>query len=358
MSKDGKIYIEQRPRSPFWYANFPAPDGSGRRVRLSTKQTEYNAALKEAIRLEEAYGKELSTSFTLYEAFAKYLKEHAKGLASEKDVIGYIAVFTSFFGKNVPFEQITNARISSFVFYLRTEKENQRTKQKGISTGTINRYIQFFRAVHHKMRDEWDKEVAKINFKPFIKKENNVINNYPSRKQFKKLLKAAKELAEEKGNKINMNLYTILRIVERTGLRKGNIVNGRPLTWKQIDFEKNKITVFVKDKNCPEGRWEEIHLPQDLKEYLLSIDRTCDYVVHNNGKPISDFKRSFKSALKRAKLPDYRFHDMRHAFASWLREEGAPLEVIREALKHRDKATSERYAHIKEDPTAKFIDKL
>ena len=56
--------------------------------------------------------------------------------------------------------------------------------------------------------------------------------------------------------------------------------------------------------------------------------------------------RSFHSALKRAGIDKFRFHDLRHTFACYLAMRGVPLETIGALLGHKDPKLTMRYAHL------------
>src|ERR1700722_7934555 len=64
------------------------------------------------------------------------------------------------------------------------------------------------------------------------------------------------------------------------------------------------------------------------------------------GKPLRRLRTWFDPALKDAKIEDFHWHDLRHTFASRLRQKGTKLEDISEALGHKDLMMSKRYAHL------------
>lgn len=85
---------------------------------------------------------------------------------------------------------------------------------------------------------------------------------------------------------------------------------------------------------------KEVPINQTLRETLQSISKREDvpYIFHD---PVTcnrygDVKRSFKTALKRAEIRDFKFHDLRHTFASHLVMAGIDLTTVKELMGHTD----------------------
>ncbi len=80
----------------------------------------------------------------------------------------------------------------------------------------------------------------------------------------------------------------------------------------------------------------------------LSDTSECPHVFHENGKKLYDRKvqRAFRKTVKEAEIADFSFHDLRHCFGSYLRQNGVELDIIAELMNHKDLRMTRRYAHL------------
>jgi len=94
--------------------------------------------------------------------------------------------------------------------------------------------------------------------------------------------------------------------------------------------------------------------------YSRSIFNTifAGFYDPRSGKPYQDVKRSFSSACRRAGIKDFRFHDIRHTFASHLVMAGIDLTTVKELLGHKTIAMTLRYAHLAPSHKVKAVDIL
>ena len=87
-----------------------------------------------------------------------------------------------------------------------------------------------------------------------------------------------------------------------------------------------------------------------LNEVHLKTESQPSVFVHLEGKfegqPITDIKNAFNGAVDRAKIKDFRFHDLRHTFCSWLAIRGVPLTAIQRLAGHASIKMTLRYAHL------------
>jgi integrase len=126
-----------------------------------------------------------------------------------------------------------------------------------------------------------------------------------------------------------------------TGLRRGELFK---LTWDAVDFERGMVTLA----NPKGGKTITLPVSEAALDVLRGLNRTSPYVFPGKGgKQRTDFKGPWQRIRKAAGLPaDFRFHGLRHHFASALVSNGVDLAVVRELLTHKDAHTTQRYAHL------------
>jgi len=98
-----------------------------------------------------------------------------------------------------------------------------------------------------------------------------------------------------------------------------------------------------------------------LSNMLLCIKEfnKSDFVFCNeeDGR-LKSFRKSFDSAVKRAEIKDFRFHNLRHTFASHLVMNGVDLNTVKELLGHKSIIKTLRYSHLSQDHKAKAVELL
>jgi integrase len=183
--------------------------------------------------------------------------------------------------------------------------------------------------------------------------------------------------------------YPVLLCAFRTGMRMGELMG---LAWEDINFEANLIQVrrsyshitFSSPKN---RRCRFIDMSEGLKDALLSHQSKLmqqyskklpvttlpkNFGADNkirlafpraDGMPIDldNFRRNgrFYKILKDANVPDIRFHDIRHTFASLLLQQGEPMHYVKEQMGHASiKTTVDVYGHITPGVNRKAVNKL
>lgn len=132
-----------------------------------------------------------------------------------------------------------------------------------------------------------------------------------------------------------------IRFAILTGLRRGELFK---LTWDDVDFERGTITL----RTPKGGKTTTIPVSNLAMDLVRTINSGSRYVFPGRkGEQRTDFKKPWQKIRKAAGLPDnFRFHGLRHHFASTLVSNGIDLCVVQALLTHKDSRTTQRYAHL------------
>jgi integrase len=127
-------------------------------------------------------------------------------------------------------------------------------------------------------------------------------------------------------------------------MRKSEILN---LKWVDVDLHNGII--HIPDSKSGERR--DVPMSDILLGTLIELKKKakldCVFTT-SKGKvrPIKDIRTIFSNALKKSGITNFRFHDLRHTFASYLVMNGVDLRTVQELLGHKDFSMTLRYSHL------------
>jgi integrase len=126
------------------------------------------------------------------------------------------------------------------------------------------------------------------------------------------------------------------------------------LDWRDVDFAGGRIT--VRAENAKTARTRHVPLHPALRAVLEPVAAKEGLVIASpKGGRLADPKTAWAGLMARAKISDFRLHDLRHDFASRLVMAGTDLLTVRDLLGHTTIALTERYAHIAPDRHATAV---
>lgn len=129
-----------------------------------------------------------------------------------------------------------------------------------------------------------------------------------------------------------------------TGLRRGELFS---LTWNDIDLDTANVTVEANDAKS--GQTRHVPLNREAVEVLnawrAQTTGTEPVFPNANGGKLDNVRKSWAGILKAAGISNFRWHDLRHDFASQLVMKHVALNTVRALLGHEDLSTI-RYAHL------------
>jgi integrase len=124
----------------------------------------------------------------------------------------------------------------------------------------------------------------------------------------------------------------------------------------------NRGAIIIEETKNGERRTVPLvgHAAEILTEYRRVHRRLDTPMVFpsEKGHKHTEVRQSWQNAVKRAKLQDFRFHDLRHSAASYLAMNGATLTEIADVLGHKTLAMVKRYSHLTEQHTAAVVSRM
>lgn len=152
------------------------------------------------------------------------------------------------------------------------------------------------------------------------------------------------------------HLRPMILLSMNTGMRRGELFS---LKWENVDFERALLT--IEGAYAKSGKTRHIPLNSEALQVLKdwrTQTKNHDLVFHNkDGKRFDNIKKGW-AAILGSDIKNFRWHDLRHHFASRLVMAGVDLNTVRELLGHSDMAMTLRYAHLAPEHKANAVEKL
>jgi integrase len=146
------------------------------------------------------------------------------------------------------------------------------------------------------------------------------------------------------------HLMPMALLALNTGLRRGELTQ---LTWNDIDFDNKLLT--VRAGYAKSGKTRHVPLSPGALRVLTKWRKQ-----HPEGRlfNVGSVTKAWRALMEKAGIEDFRFHDLRHTFASWLVMAGVDLNTVRELLGHSDIKMTLRYAHLAPEHKAAAVARL
>jgi len=304
-------------------------------VNLSTRQEKTKKSQQKPPKVPSLKFPSLGEIIT---KFLEWYKETRKPSSYERHRKSSLHVIR-FFGKDIPIDQLNNGKIEEYKLWR---------KKQNVSPVTINKELRFISTLINKAVEfEWIPH-HKLYKKPIlIKGVDNKRLRYLTEDEEKRLLEAVKSPL----------VKDIVILALNTGLRKGEILS---LKWSNVKIE---IKCIILEPHETKNKRRHVvplnHKAWEVIERRLKEKREdCPYVFHREGEKVKCIRKTFEKALKSANIKDFRFHDLRHTFASRLVQKGVDIYVVKDLLNHSDVTITQRYAHLRFDNLREAVEKL
>jgi integrase len=316
MARETGLY--QRQDSRFWWIDTVLPDGQ--HVCCSTKTENRQEAAAYLAKLKhEAYQVAMfgaKEKHSWQEAVVRYLEVKAN-LRSIEDVRRICRHLHPYLG-NLMLDQITGDAIWSIT---------QGELKKGNKPATVNRYLATVRALLRMARDEWQ-----------------WIDTFPKVRLLSGEVERDRWLTREEADKLISvcppHLKALVQFALATGCRAREITG---LEWERVDLDRHTAWLNQTKNGTPRG----VPLNRDAVAVLVEQQgKHPDYCFTFRGKPIGwqVSSTAWLKALEAAGIKDFRFHDLRHTWASWHRQAGTSCDELKDLGGWKSRQMVDRYA--------------
>ena len=321
-------------RGKTWWVRFSTPNG--RQVRKSAKTANKQLAQEFHDRLKASYwrvsqlGERPRRKWE--QAVERWLTEKQGEKASLQDDIGHLRwVHKHLFGRYL--DEINRDVLDSLT---------QARMDDGVTNATVNRMLEVVRAILRRAEREWEwlERAPHVRMLPEPKRRVRWLTS-----------KEADRLIQE----LPEHLAEMARFSLATGLREANVVK---LEWSQVDLERECAWIH------PDQAKAKKAIPVPLNADAMSVlrrqkGRHPTRAFTFKGKPVTKANNhAWRKALARAGIKDFRWHDLRHTWASWHVQQGTPLHVLQELGGWSDYEMVRRYAHLSAEHLAHYAHKL
>jgi integrase len=234
---------------------------------------------------------------------------------------------------------------------------------KGLKPTSINRALNPLRAIMTIAVEKEYLEIHPLKRCKNLSVQDDMKERYLSAEEETRLRNQLEKRNQEKSIRLppdDERIYAdhimpIVLVALNTGMRRGEIFQ---LTWDNVSFKNNIITVTADTAKSSRKRY--INMNKETQRVLedWNIYSSRVGLVFPNpatGKSLVEIKSMWVNILKDAGIDNFRFHDLRHTFASNLVMKGAPLYMVQKLLGHSTLEMTMRYAHLSPDSTAQAV---
>lgn len=322
-----------RKRGNVWWIDFVAPNGE--RVRRTTETDnkaqaqELHDKLKAEVWRISKLGERPRRTWN--DAVVRWLKEQSHKASIESDKIHLRWLDKHLGGREL--ETISRQLVDRITEAKRT---------KGVSNATVNRVLEVLRAILRRCVEEWEW----LDKAPKIR----MLKEPTRRIRFLTREEAQRLLAELPAHLADMAAFSLA-----TGLRRANVTG---LQWQQIDVQRSVAWIHPDQAKARKA----IAVPLNAEALEILRQRHGKHSTHVftfKGNPITQVStKSWYAALERAGISDFRWHDLRHTWASWHVQNGTPLFALQELGGWESAEMVRRYAHLAADHLAPYAEGL
>lgn len=206
---------------------------------------------------------------------------------------------------------------------------------------TVNRTLEIIRCILRLARDEWE-----------------WVDHIPTVKLLKEPTRRVSWITREKAEELLQTLpphsAELMRFSLETGLRRANVTH---LEWEQVNLDRK--TAWIHPDQAKAGEPIPVPLSENAVEILKRWQGKHDkYVFIYQGNPVvQTTTKAWRKACLSVGLDNFRWHDLRHTWASWHAQDGTPLHVLQELGGWHSSEMVRRYAHLSTVHLADYVNR-
>ena len=290
--------------------------------QLGLAEEKANAAPEGGLKLSEAAERYLA------------LKSRKRTLGEDRRQLEHLKTA---FGADTPLAAITADRVSAYkaqrLATVRTIGKDESAVERPLSAAAINRPLALLRHLLRLAHEEWGVLAGVPKIRP--EKEPQGRLRWLTEAEAGALLAACRKSR-------NAALADLVEFAMFTGVRRGEALG---LTWDRVDRARGVVRLEV----TKSGLRREVPLNTNADAVLASrwTDGATGAVF--GSQKWNSFRSAWEAALAAAGIEDFRFHDLRHTFASWLVQRGRTPKEVQIALGHQTPTMTNRYTHLAPD---------
>jgi integrase len=321
----------QRTKRKAWGFTAQINGKQVRRYKAEWTQDDAEAELAKAL-LKIEPEKPKGPGITLDQAVERYLaaKSRKRSVSEDRRILGHLK---DYFGKDTALVELTASRISEYKGHrLSTARkigEGAAAIERPLAKATVNRALALLRHLLRLAHDEW--EVLDVVPRIRMEREPEGRLRWLTPEEATRLLDACRQSR-------NADLIDLVELALFTGMRRGELLE---LNWERVDRARGVVLLEV----TKSGRRREVPLNSRADTVLARRGSHAHGLVFGS-RNWNAYRHAFEGAATRAKLTDFRFHDLRHTFASWAVQRGSTLQEVKDLLGHSTLAMVMRYAHL------------
>ncbi len=320
-------------RKSIWWISFTTP--SGERIRRSTgtadkrQAQEYHDRLKAEIWKIQRLGRKPKRTWE--QAAVRWLKEKAHKATLEADRMHLRWLDRPLRGMDLT--AINRAVIDRLI---------ETRCADGVANATVNRTLEVVRAILRKAVHEWEwlERAPAIRMLPEPKRRIRWLTQ---------------EEADRLLSELPEHLAEMARFALATGLRRANVTG---LEWSQVDLARRLAWIHPDQAKARKA----IAVPLNggaMWVLQRQMGKHAHFVFTYRARPVKEVNTSaWKQALTRAGITDFRWHDLRHTWASWHVQAGTPSHALQELGGWESADMVRRYAHLAADHLAEYAERL